>query len=431
MSSQDRNHLGKRGIRLSRRRFLTVAGAAMSTAWAVPTIVLPRFRGANRTVAASDRVNMAMIGLGRQAITHNLPVFVGPPIPRSSRCATWTVAAAARENPALVAVASGTIRARWAERMFPHDGLPRGAGSPDVDAVMITTPDHSHVPVALAAIKAGKGMGYKKPIGLCIAHGRLLANAAAQSKCVFRTDSEFRSIPTFFKAVSLVRTGKMGKSKTVPRMAAPGLEHAAPHAGAHAGPAGAGLRDVAGAGPCGAVYGKPGPSAKGLRRVLQSARLVRKSNLLRRRDIQLGPSPHVAQWGNDSKSPVRWKSRPRRFSAHRELWNVIAISTCGVGTPTGWSGSTPATGRGGNAEACMYDSRGLKAGSGVVRTGPAESGTEVAPTAEVKPEDFPFQLEDEKLDFLDCVKTRGRMEDAEVGHRSTSLCQLAYIACSN
>ena len=76
----------------------------------------------------------------------------------------------------------------------------------DVDAVMITTPDHWHVPIALAAIKAGKDVACEKPISLCIKHGRILADAATESKCVFRTDSEFRSIPLWYKAVSLVRT---------------------------------------------------------------------------------------------------------------------------------------------------------------------------------------------------------------------------------
>jgi hypothetical protein len=51
-------------------------------------------------------------------------------------------------------------------------------------------------------------------------------------------------------------------------------------------------------------------------------------------------------------------------------------------------------------------------------------------TAEVKPEDFPFPLENEKRNFLNCVKTRGQtLQDAEVGHRSSSVAQLGYIAC--
>jgi predicted dehydrogenase len=51
-------------------------------------------------------------------------------------------------------------------------------------------------------------------------------------------------------------------------------------------------------------------------------------------------------------------------------------------------------------------------------------------TAEVKPEEFPFPLKNEKHDFLDCVRSRSRtLEDAEVGHRSSTVGQLGYIAC--
>ena len=89
-----------------------------------------------------------------------------------------------------------------------------------VDAVMISTPDHWHVPIALAAIKAGKDVACEKPIGLAIAHGRVLADAAAKAKTVFRTDSNFRSEPELFRAVSLVRTGKIGQLKTI-RMSVP------------------------------------------------------------------------------------------------------------------------------------------------------------------------------------------------------------------
>ena len=47
-----------------------------------------------------------------------------------------------------------------------------------------------------------------------------------------------------------------------------------------------------------------------------------------------------------------------------------------------------------------------------------------------EPEDFPFPLENEKRNFLNCVKTRERTSaDAEVGHRSSSVAQIGYIAC--
>jgi myo-inositol 2-dehydrogenase / D-chiro-inositol 1-dehydrogenase len=52
-------------------------------------------------------------------------------------------------------------------------------------------------------------------------------------------------------------------------------------------------------------------------------------------------------------------------------------------------------------------------------------------SAEVKFEDFPFLLRNEKTDFIECVRARNTqtLEDAEVGHRSSTVVQLAYIAC--
>jgi len=50
-------------------------------------------------------------------------------------------------------------------------------------------------------------------------------------------------------------------------------------------------------------------------------------------------------------------------------------------------------------------------------------------SSEIGPDETHFPLKNEKRDFIDCVKTRSQtMEDAEVGHRATSLCQLGYIA---
>ena len=51
-------------------------------------------------------------------------------------------------------------------------------------------------------------------------------------------------------------------------------------------------------------------------------------------------------------------------------------------------------------------------------------------TTKIGPNELHFPLKHEKRDFLDCVKTRAKtLEDAEVGHRTTSLCHLGHIAC--
>ena len=222
-----------------------------------------------------------MIGLGRQAIAHNLPVF--------ARAADAQVVALcdvdrwrlefSQENPAAVAVAKehdidlDKLRACFRTTDF-RELLARA----DVDAVMITTPDHWHVPMALAAIKAGKDVACEKPIGLCIRHGRILADAAARAKCVFRTDSEFRSIPLWYKAVSLVRTGKIGQLKAI-RTVAPCWNEPLPMQPTM--PVPPELDYDMWLGPTlGSVHRESRPCSQELCRRVRSARLVRQPDLL-------------------------------------------------------------------------------------------------------------------------------------------------------
>jgi predicted dehydrogenase len=82
---------------------------------------------------------------------------------------------------------------------------------PEIDAVMIGTPDHWHVLQSVAALRAGKDVACEKPLTRSIAAGRKLCQVVTETERVFRTDSEFRSNLTMFRAVELVRNGKLGK----------------------------------------------------------------------------------------------------------------------------------------------------------------------------------------------------------------------------
>ena len=66
---------------------------------------------------------------------------------------------------------------------------------------------------------------------------------------------------------------------------------------------------------------------------------------------------------------------------------------------------------------------------GAARTGSRRSPKSIL-TAEVKHEDFPFALRNEKTDFIECMRSRSQtLEDAEVGHRASTVVQMGYIAC--
>ena len=81
----------------------------------------------------------------------------------------------------------------------------------DIDAVVIGTPDHWHVPIAMAALKAGKHVYCEKPLTLYIEQGKKLVKLHKSTKQVFQVGSQQRSDQRFRLACELVRNGRIGK----------------------------------------------------------------------------------------------------------------------------------------------------------------------------------------------------------------------------
>jgi predicted dehydrogenase len=125
----------------------------------------------------------------------NLPMFLASPeVQVVAVCDVdrWRAEQARQRVEAAYAQAapSGTYRGCAVYEDF-RDVLAR----PDIDAVMISTPDHWHAAMAVAAARAGKDVALEKPISLSVAEGRAITNAMAQHGRVFRTDTEVRSQP--------------------------------------------------------------------------------------------------------------------------------------------------------------------------------------------------------------------------------------------
>jgi predicted dehydrogenase len=86
----------------------------------------------------------------------------------------------------------------------------------EVDAVLVTTPDHWHALPAIAAANAKKDIYCEKPLSLTIAEGRAMANAARANNVVFQTGSQQRSeLGKFRLAAELVQNGRIGKIKKI------------------------------------------------------------------------------------------------------------------------------------------------------------------------------------------------------------------------
>lgn len=80
------------------------------------------------------------------------------------------------------------------------------------DVVTIGTPDHWHVPIALAALRAGCDVYCEKPLTLTIEEGFLIRKAVAETGRVFQVGTQQRSENNlrFLKAIAFVQSGRLG-----------------------------------------------------------------------------------------------------------------------------------------------------------------------------------------------------------------------------
>lgn len=87
----------------------------------------------------------------------------------------------------------------------------------DIDAVVIATPDHWHAIPALMAARSGKHIYCEKPLCHSIREGRVIADTVRRHGVIFQTGSQQRSEyeGRFRKAAELVRNDRIGKVHTI------------------------------------------------------------------------------------------------------------------------------------------------------------------------------------------------------------------------
>jgi predicted dehydrogenase len=88
----------------------------------------------------------------------------------------------------------------------------------DIDAVVISTPDHQHAEPAAAAALAGKDIWLQKPLAMSVAESRACCDTVVNAKRILQIGSQQRSDspwPQFRKACEYVRSGRVGQIKRV------------------------------------------------------------------------------------------------------------------------------------------------------------------------------------------------------------------------
>ncbi|MEL6105577.1 MAG: Gfo/Idh/MocA family oxidoreductase [Planctomycetota bacterium] len=80
-----------------------------------------------------------------------------------------------------------------------------------LDVVTIGTPDHWHVPIAIAALRAGADVYCEKPLTLTIDEGKQIRAVVEETGRVFQVGTQQRSSEkTFLHAIAMVQSGRLG-----------------------------------------------------------------------------------------------------------------------------------------------------------------------------------------------------------------------------
>lgn len=190
---------------ITRRNFIKgSAGSAAILYGLVPTIIPAHVLGAN---APSNQVTIGMIGVGDHGTGWNLSFYLKNPKAR--------VIAVCDVDSNRLFRAKETVNDRNGnEDCFATKDFRQILDRKDIDAVMISTPDHWHTIMSLMAIQAGKDVQCEKPT-LTIHEGKVLSAAVRKHHRVFQTSTEDRAVPEYHRMAELVRNGRIGKLQRI------------------------------------------------------------------------------------------------------------------------------------------------------------------------------------------------------------------------
>jgi predicted dehydrogenase len=190
----------------SRRQFLKSSLGTAGALFAGPQIVRAETLGNAAKVAANSRIGMGFIGMGLISDGH-LRSFPG--MKNVQPIAVCDLKDAALKN------AVGVLKEKGYQDILATSRFEEVLARTDIDAVCVTTPDHWHAAIALAAMKAGKDVYVEKPMTLTIEEGKALVAAEKKYGRILQVGSQQRSEIYFRIAVNLVRNGMIGDIKEI------------------------------------------------------------------------------------------------------------------------------------------------------------------------------------------------------------------------
>jgi myo-inositol 2-dehydrogenase/D-chiro-inositol 1-dehydrogenase len=307
--------------------------------------------------------------------------------------------------------------------------------SKDIDAVIISTPDHWHSQPAIEAALAGKDVYLQKPTSLTIAEGRMLSDIVQKKGTILQVGTQQRSSKQFRIAAELVRNGRIGKLHTV-KVGLPG-DPSGPPAPAMPVPAGFNYDMWLGSTPevpyteIGVHpqkgYGRPG----WLRLEQYGAGMI------------TGWGQHhfdSAAWGMDTELTGPISVQAVAEFPKSGLWNVhgdfMVKAEYANGITMYTSGGFPNGIRYEGTEGWIWVSRGDYVASASDPVSAAKSSKaldasdpKILTSVIGENEIHLYKSDEQHGNWLECIKTRkAPISPVEIGHRACSVCLVSHIA---
>lgn len=196
---------------ISRRNFLRNAGLITAGGLVVPSLL----QSCAKKGSPNDKINVAMIGVGGRGSNHVVYMLE---LAQQAQIVAVCDPFEDRRNTTTKKINEFYAKQKGLasyDGCVAYNNFQEVLARKDVDAVVIATPDHWHVPIAMAAAKAGKHIYLEKPLGLTIQDGQKLRKLVNENKVVFQYGTQQRSDSKFRLACELTRNEVIGKLEKI------------------------------------------------------------------------------------------------------------------------------------------------------------------------------------------------------------------------
>jgi len=192
------------GCGMNRRSFLETTSLA-----GVGMLAAPSLMAAERVQGANERIGLGLIGVGGRGSDHLRDIASlaeAHNVQITAVCDVW--------KPNLDRAAAA-VKKRWQKEPARGSRFAELLARPDVDAVVIATPDFSHGPILLAALAAGKDVYVEKPMSIDLEAANQALDLARAKNRVVQAGTQRRSDGAHLAAAKLLATGVLGRISRV------------------------------------------------------------------------------------------------------------------------------------------------------------------------------------------------------------------------